>query len=335
MQLRSILTTALLLLLITVIYPPAQAEDLTEMFEPLPEVAESTENPVTEEKVELGKLLYFDPRLSRSGLISCNSCHSLATAGVDNLPTSVGHGWQIGGRNAPTVLNAAVLGSQFWDGRASTVEEQAKGPITNPIEMASTEELVVKRLSSIPEYVELFKKAFPNEKDPITLDNIAKAIAAFERTLMTPSPFDAYLKGDKSALTEDAKKGLRLFVKKGCVLCHNGVGIGGGSFQKFDYGTDEGRYTVTKNEKDRKVFRVAPLRNVALTYPYFHDGSVWSLEDAVRIMAKKQLGVKLSDREVKYIVAFLKSLTGKRPEITLPVLPPSSEKTPKPDVSTN
>ncbi len=331
---KGIETVALLVFILT-LYLPLQAEDITEMFAPLPEVAQSRENPVTQEKVELGKLLYFEPRLSKSGLISCNSCHSLTTAGVDNLPTSVGHGWQIGGRNAPTVLNAAVLGSQFWDGRAETVEEQAKGPITNPIEMAATEELVVKRLKSIPEYVALFKKVFPQEKDPITLDNMAKAIAAFERILMTPSPFDAYLEGDKEALTEDARKGLKLFVKKGCAFCHNGVGVGGGSFQKFDYGTDQGRYTVTKNEKDKKVFRVASLRNVALTYPYFHDGSVWSLEEAVRIMARKQLGVRLEDREVKYMVAFLESLTGERPDIVVPVLPPSTAETPRPDVSTN
>ncbi len=332
---RTGIVTLALLLFSLLLYLPSQAEDLTEMFKPLPEVAESKDNPLTPEKVELGKMLYFEPRLSKSGFISCNSCHGLTTGGVDNLSTSIGHGWHIGGRNAPSVFNAAVLGSQFWDGRAATVEEQAKGPIVNPVEMAATEELVVERLKSIPEYVALFKKAFPKEKDPITLDNIAKAIAAFERTLMTPSPFDAYLKGDRNALSEDAKKGLKLFVKKGCVFCHNGVGIGGGSFQKFDYGTDEGRYTVTKNEKDKKVFRVASLRNVELTYPYFHDGSVWSLEEAVRIMAKKQLGVKLKDKEVKYIVAFLKSLTGKRPDITIPVLPPSTDGTPKPDVSTN
>ncbi len=334
-MIRKGIETVAILVFILAPYLPLQAEDITEMFAPLPEIAQSRENPVTPEKVELGKLLYFEPRLSKSALISCNSCHSLTTAGVDNLPTSVGHGWQIGGRNAPTVLNAAVLGSQFWDGRAKTVEEQAKGPITNPIEMAATEELVVKRLKSIPEYVALFKKVFPQEKDPITLDNMARAIAAFERTLMTPSPFDAYLKGDKEALTEDARKGLKLFVKKGCVFCHNGVGVGGDSFQKFDYGTDQGRYTVTKDEKDKKVFRVASLRNVAITYPYFHDGSVWSLEEAVKIMARKQLGVRLEDREVKYMVAFLESLTGKRPDIIVPVLPPSTAETPRPDVSTN
>ncbi len=334
-MIRKGIETVAILVFILAPYLPLQAEDITEMFAPLPEIAQSRENPVTPEKVELGKLLYFEPRLSKSALISCNSCHSLTTAGVDNLPTSVGHGWQIGGRNAPTVLNAAVLGSQFWDGRAKTVEEQAKGPITNPIEMAATEELVVKRLKSIPEYVALFKKVFPQEKDPITLDNMARAIAAFERTLMTPSPFDTYLKGDKEALTEDARKGLKLFVKKGCVFCHNGVGVGGDSFQKFDYGTDQGRYTVTKDEKDKKVFRVASLRNVAITYPYFHDGSVWSLEEAVKIMARKQLGVRLEDREVKYMVAFLESLTGKRPDIIVPVLPPSTAETPRPDVSTN
>ena len=320
-------------------------------FKPLPKVAENPNNPVTPEKVKLGKMLYYDPRLSRSGLISCNTCHNLARYGVDNLPTSIGHRWAIGPRNAPTVYNAAIHIAQFWDGRAKDVEEQALGPIVNPIEMANTKENVVKTLKSIPEYVKLFKKAFPNEKDPVKYENIGKAIGAFERTLMTPSRFDEFLKGNTKALTEQEKRGLKAFIEVGCAGCHNGAGVGGHMYAKFgaitDYWkvtypyvlkdkpaikVDFGRFGVTKKKEDMFVFKVPSLRNVEHTYPYFHDGSVWSLEDAVRIMAKTQLGKNLTDQQVKDIVAFLKSLTGKLPKhaLEVPVLPPSTDKTPKP-----
>lgn len=309
------------------------AQDYSAYFKPLPKRAENPANPFNPAKIELGKMLYFDPRLSRSGFISCNSCHNLSTGGVDNLPTSIGHKWQLGPRNAPTVFNSALHFSQFWDGRAKDVEEQAKGPILNPKEMASTEELVLSKIKSIPEYVKLFKRAFPKDKNPVTYDNIAKAIASFERTLITPSRFDDFLRGNKKALSKDEKNGLELFVNKGCVSCHNGVAIGGGMFQRFDYGTDEGRYEVTKNENDRKLFKVPSLRNIELTYPYFHDGSVWKLEDAVKIMGQKQLGIDLSETEIRYIVAFLKSLTGKNIKIELPILPPSRPETPAPDVN--
>ncbi|MEK7679307.1 MAG: cytochrome-c peroxidase [Deltaproteobacteria bacterium] len=312
------------------------AGDLTEKtlrghFKPLPKAAVNPENSMNPAKVELGRLLFFEPRLSKSGVISCNTCHNLASAGVDNLPTSIGHKWQIGARNSPTVLNAAVLGSQFWDGRAKDVEEQAKGPILNPREMAATEELVINRLNSIPAYAVLFKKAFKDDEKPLNYDNVAKAIAAFERTLLTPSRFDKYLKGDGAALTSDEKKGLEMFVEKGCVGCHNGVGVGGGSFQRFDYGSDGGRYNVTKNEADRNMFRVASLRNVALTYPYFHDGKVWRLEEAVRIMGEKQLNIKLTDEESASIAGFLRSLTGVQPRVQIPELPLSTDTTAQPD----
>ncbi|HHL39277.1 MAG TPA: cytochrome-c peroxidase [Deltaproteobacteria bacterium] len=310
----------------------AAGVDVKEHFAPLPLVADNADNPVTPEKAALGKLLFLDPRLSRSGFISCNSCHNLATGGVDNLETSIGHGWQLGPRNAPTVFNAAILGSQFWDGRAKDVEAQAEGPILNPKEMAATEELVLRRLGSIPAYVEMFRSAFPGEAEPLTYKNVARAIAAFERTLLTPSRFDEYLAGIESALTAREVRGLELFVSKGCVACHNGAAVGGASFQRFDYGSDQGRYEVTKDEADRKVFRVAPLRNVELTYPYFHDGKVWSLEEAVKIMAQKQLGVELTAAETADIVAFLKSLTGAQPRVDFPRLPPSGEATPRPDV---
>jgi cytochrome c peroxidase len=310
-----------------------------QFFKPLPkEMPAPPDNPTTKEKVELGKKLYYDPRLSLSGVISCNTCHNLATYGVDNVPTSLGHKFLTGGRNAPTVLNAGFHIAQFWDGRAKTLEDQAKGPILAHVEMAMPNpEFVVLKLKTIPGYVEEFKKAFPNEKDPITYDNVAKAIAAFERTLVTPSRFDKFLKGDTKALTKKEKEGLRLFIDKGCAGCHNGVAVGGGMFTKFGivkpYPTaDLGRYRVTKKEEDKFVFKVPSLRNIAMTYPYFHDGEVWDLRDAVRIMGETQLGIKLTDKEIDAIVAFLNSLTGDVPEEarTLPILPPSTPETPKP-----
>lgn len=308
--------------------------DYGRYFAPLPKAAVNPDNPLNKEKIELGKMLFFDPRLSKSGLISCNTCHSLATGGVDNLPTSIGHRWQRGARNAPTVLNAALHTSQFWDGRAKDVEEQAKGPILNPIEMAASEDLTVERIASIPAYVNLFKKAFKGEPEPLlTYGNIARAIAAFERTLLTPSRFDKFLEGKNDALSKDELMGLDTFVSKGCVACHNGVGIGGNTFQKFSYNEDPGRFNVTKNESDRSFFRVASLRNVILTYPYFHDGGVWKIEEAVRIMGEKQLNIKLTGEEINEITAFLKALTGDPQGITIPQLPPSTDKTPLPDLN--
>ncbi len=308
-------------------------------FKPLPkEIPAPKSNPTTKEKVELGKKLYYDPRLSLSGVISCNTCHNLATYGVDNVPTSLGHKFMTGGRNAPTVLNAGFHTAQFWDGRAKDLEEQAKGPILAHVEMAMPNpDFVVLKLKTIPGYVEEFKKVFPKDKDPITYDNIAKAIAAFERTLTTPSRFDKFLMGDTKALTKKEKEGLRLFIDKGCAGCHNGVAVGGSMFAKFGifkpYPTaDLGKYRLTKKEKDKFVFKVPSLRNIAMTYPYFHDGQVWDLKKAVKIMGETQLGIKLTDDEVDKIVAFLNSLTGEIPKdaLKLPVLPPSTPETPKP-----
>jgi len=308
-------------------------------FKPLPkEMPAPKDNPTTKEKVQLGKKLYYDPRLSLSGVISCNTCHNLATYGVDNLPSSLGHKFLTGGRNAPTVLNAGFHIAQFWDGRAKTLEDQAKGPILAHVEMAMPNpEFVVLKLKTIPGYVEEFKKAFPNEKDPLTYDNIAKAIASFERTLTTPSRFDKFLQGDKNALTKKEKEGLRLFIDKGCVGCHNGVAVGGNMFAKFGvvkpYPTaDLGKFKVTKKEEDKFVFKVPSLRNIAMTYPYFHDGQVWDLKEAVRIMGETQLGIKLTDEETEAIVAFLNSLTGdvSKEARTMPILPPSTPETPKP-----
>lgn len=288
-------------------------------------------------KIELGKKLFFEPRLSKSGWISCNSCHNLSTGGADNLPSSIGHKWQFGPINAPTVLNAKFNLAQFWDGRAKDLKEQAKGPVANPMEMASNHELAVNVLQSIPEYVQWFKEVYKDEK--ITIDNVADAIAAFEETLTTPnSRFDWWLKDYDDKITDAEKDGYALFKDKGCVNCHNGFGVGGTSFQKFGvvkpYDKDTqtlGRYNVTKDEKDKYVFKVPLLRNIELTAPYFHGASTWSLREAVHIMAEYQLGLKLTDDETCKIVAFLKTLTGDQPSIILPTLPPSNENTPKPN----
>jgi len=313
-------------------------------FQPLPkQIPSPKDNPITKEKVELGKKLYYDPRLSLSGVISCNTCHNLATYGVDGVPTSLGHKFLTGGKNAPTVLNAGFHIAQFWDGRAKDLEEQAKGPILAPVEMAMPNpDLVIERLKTIDGYVNEFKKVFPTEKEPITYDNVAKAIASFERTLVTPSRFDEFLNGKTNALTAKEKEGLKLFMEKGCVSCHNGVAVGGNMFQKFGVvkpypyqdPNDLGRYNVTKNEADKYVYKVPSLRNITKTYPYFHDGKVWDIKEAVKIMGETQLGISLTDEEIDKIVAFLDSLTGKIPEdaLKMPVLPPSSTKTPKPQL---
>jgi cytochrome c peroxidase len=317
------------------------------LFKPLPKAMQSLDNPMTAQKVELGKMLYYEPRLSKSNVISCNSCHNLATYGVDNLPTSIGHRWAIGSVNAPTTLNAAAQVAQFWDGRAKDVEEQAKGPILNPKEMGLAHaNVAVENIASIPEYVDLFKKAFPGEKESVTYDNIARAIGDFERTLTTPGRFDRYLTGDTAALGEREKKGLATFIAAGCVSCHKGALFGGSQFDKFGVfrpyqeltGSkvlDEGRFEQTKKEDDKFVFKVAPLRNVERTYPYFHDGSVWKLDDAIRVMAQAQLDKTLAPEEVDAIWAFLKTLTGEVPveARTLPVLPPATDKTVRPDVN--
>lgn len=315
------------------------------LFSPIPEKLEVIpykDVKLTKELVELGKYLYFDPRLSASHLISCNTCHNVMLGGTDNVETSIGHGWQKGPRNAPTVFNAVFHTAQFWDGRARDLMEQAKGPIQASVEMNNTPERVIATLKSIPQYVEMFKKAFPNEKDPITFDNVAKAIEAFEATLITPnSRFDKFLKGDTKALTKEEKEGLRLFMDKGCASCHSGITLGGNMYAPFGVAQkpdpdllagDRGRYEVTKSPSDDYVFKSPSLRNVELTYPYFHSGKVWNLEDAVAIMGSLQFGIKLTDDEVKKITAFLKTLTGERPKIEMPLLPPSTDKTPKPIV---
>ncbi len=285
---------------------------------------------------ELGKKLYFDPRLSKSGFISCNSCHNLSMGGTDNLPTSIGHGWQQGPINAPTVLNSSMNVAQFWDGRAKDLKEQAGGPIANPGEMASNHELAVHVIASIPGYRREFKLVFGEEG--VDIDKITSAIAEFEKTLVTPwSRFDLWLLGKKDALSDEELEGYRLFKESGCVACHNGPAVGGNSFQKMGvvepYQTKnkvEGLAAVTGKDADRFKFKVPTLRNVELTYPYFHDGGAQTLTEAVDIMGRLQLGKKFTPEENAKIVAFLKTLTGRQPQILLPILPPSVDDTPKP-----
>lgn len=299
-------------------------------------------NPVTPEKIELGKKLYFDPRLSADGTVSCNSCHNVMSGGDDNLPVSVGIRGQKGGRSAPTVWNATFMSVQFWDGRAASLEDQAKGPLTNPIEMGMKDHAaVMKVVSEIPEYNDEFRVAFPGEKNPVNIDNLAKAIATFERTLTTPkSRFDQFLDGNESALTAVEKHGYEVAQSVGCFSCHSGVNFAGpalpegtGFFQKFPtyennkyvkqyrVKDDVGRFAVTKNVSDRNRWRVPTWRNIALTAPYFHNGSVASLDEAVRVMAKTQLDRNLGEDEVAAIVVFMRSLTGEFPKIEMPRLP--------------
>jgi len=308
-----------------------------EYFQPLPDKPVfKADNPTNPAKIALGKALYFDTRLSSSNVFSCNSCHNLALGGADNSEFSIGHKWQKGGRNAPTVFNAALHIAQFWDGRAEDVEQQAGMPVLNPVEMNSSQDLVLERLKTIPGYVEMFAKAFPGQNPSLTYENVAKAIGAFERTLLTPSRFDAFLKGKTGALTKEEKDGLELFIESNCVICHNGPAVGGQAFQKFglvkkpEFLTDNGRFDVTKNESDRFVFKVPSLRNIELTYPYFNNGQTWDLAEAVKIMGAHQLGIDFNDKEATSIVTFLKALTGEKPKIDLPNLPPAGNTTSHP-----
>jgi len=286
--------------------------------------------------VELGKKLYFDPRLSKSGFISCNSCHNLSMGGSDNLPTSIGDKWQQGPINSPTVLNSSLNVAQFWDGRAADLQAQAGGPIANPGEMAFTHTLAIGVLESIPAYVREFKTVFNKEK--IDINQVTAAIAEFEKTLVTPnSRFDQWLLGNKDAMTAKELAGYKIFKESGCTACHNGEAVGGNSFQKMGVVTPytanspaEGRSAVTGKDADRFNFKVPTLRNVELTYPYFHDGAANTLAEAVDIMGRIQLGKKFTKDENEKVVAFLKTLTGDQPSFAMPILPPSGDKTPRP-----
>ena len=313
---------------------------LLRRFAPVRSVLSDNPASVTDERVTLGRMLFFDKRLSKGQQISCNSCHALDRYGVDGQRTSTGHRGQKGARNAPTVYNAAAHTVQFWDGRAPDVETQAKGPILERIEMAMPSAQAVERvIKSIPGYGEPFKQAFPGEQNPVTFDNVARAIAAFERRLTTPSRWDRYLSGDKQALTASEVDGLKLFTNIGCMVCHTGEVLGGNSYQRvgavepWPSQKDAGRYEVTKLETDRMLFKVPGLRNIAKTAPYFHDGSAQTLPDAVKMMGRHQLGLDLQKREVDAIVTWLNSLTGDLPTayIAAPELPKNSPTTPRPD----
>jgi cytochrome c peroxidase len=312
------------------------------LFKPIPvKPPAMKDNPATLAKLDLGKKLYFDPRLSASQLISCNTCHNVGLGGVDLQETSIGHGWQKGPRNAPTVFNSVFNIAQFWDGRAEDLKAQAKGPVQAAVEMNNKPEQVMETLESIPGYPPLFKKAFPGEKGPVTFDNMAKSIEVFEATLLTPdSRFDRYLKGNRKALAPLEEEGLRIFMDKGCVACHGGINIGGAGY--FPFGVreappsevrpigDTGRFKVTNTESDKYVFKAPSLRNAAITRPYFHSGMVWKLKDAVEIMGAAQLGIGISPVDADKIVDFLHTLSGRQPKMEYPILPPSSDATPHP-----
>jgi len=306
-----------------------------QIFGPLPQVMFSEKNPVTSEKVRLGKMLFYETRISVDGTVSCVRCHPIGLYAADGLKKSIGNNCKVNPRNAPTVLNAAGQVSAHWVGNRANVEDQARQSVTGPPSFGMpSNEAVEKKLKEIKGYMDLFKKAFPGESNPVTVDNFAKAVGAFERTLVTPSRFDSFLKGDIAALDGQEKKGLKTYVEADCTMCHSGPYAGGQMYDKFGIvepywkytksePIDEGRFAVTKNESDKYVFKVPILRNVAKTAPYFHDGSVEKLEDAVWIMGKIQLGKDLNKAQVEEIVIFLKSLTGKIPEdaLKVPLLP--------------
>ncbi len=336
------LALALALVFILVSYLLSQSGNVVvnaealKLFAPLPSMMTSPENAVTDAKVKLGRILYYDPRLSANQKISCNSCHPLDAYGVQSTPVSTGYKNQKGNRNAPTVYNAAGHFAQFWDGRALSIEEQAKGPITNPVEMAMpSDAAAVQVIKSMPEYVTLFQTAFPKDKDPVTYNNMALAIGAFERGLVTPSRWDAFLEGDQSALTDAEKSGFNTFAAAGCQWCHYGPYVGGAVYQKLGVmkawpsQTDQGLYQRTKDENDKMVFKVPSLRNIKKTGPYFHDGSVLMLDQAIRDMAVHQRGVTLTDTQVKSIEVWMDSLTGQLPMsyINAPELPKSTSQT--------
>ena len=334
---KSLWTPAVALLMITSM--PVNAA-----WEALPDVAPAPENnPTTDAKVELGKMLYMDPRVSSTGTVSCNSCHNVMEGGDDSRTVSMGVHGKTGGRNAPTVWNSAFHSVQFWDGRVDLLEDQAKGPVTNPVEMGVPEiEQAMDKIRAIPGYKPYFEEAFG--KDSMTVDNAAKAVAAFERTLITPdSPYDKYVKGDKKAMTAQQVTGMETFASTGCTACHSGpvfngpkMEFGQGFYAKFPtfadnaynekykLSVDKGREEATGKAADAHMYRVPTLRNITDTAPYFHNGSVNDLSEAVRLMAKTQLNKDLSDKEVKDIVAFLGALTGTYPEITMPRLPATS-----------
>jgi cytochrome c peroxidase len=287
---------------------------------------------VTPERVELGKKLYFEPRLSKSGIISCNTCHNLGLGGVDGVPAAVGHNWTANPHhlNSPTVYNAVFFAAQFWDGRSPDLEDQAQGPMQAPPEMAAPPALVEERVNSIPAYIDEFKKAYGKDVK-VDFATITKTIGIFERTLVTPSRFDDYLNGKEDALTDAEKAGLATFIDKGCATCHNGIALGG-TMQPFPVAGKFKYASVGDFKGDKSAMVKTPtLRNITETAPYFHNGTEWNLAEAVKIMGETQLGTKISDEDAAKIVTFFGALKGKKPEMIYPQLPESTLKTPKPD----
>lgn len=312
-----------------------------QIFDPIPDRAPQPDSDFYfEEKVDLGLLLFFDPRLSQDRNVSCHSCHNLSLGGADGLPASIGHSGRIGSRNSPTVFNSVFQIAQFWDGRARTLFEQAAGPMTGAVEMATSDPQVCHLLSTVPGYVELFENAFPDRDNPLCFTTIREAIAAFESTLITPNaPFDQFLKGDSESITAEQKKGLALFLETGCSSCHMGLNIGGNGYYKFGVKkdpapkyrppSDHGRQVIINTVNEDYVFKSPSLRNVALTAPYFHSGSAWLLTEAITVMADTQLDKALTPEQQRLIANFLQSLTGQQPQITLPVLPVLGPVTPQ------
>jgi len=319
--------------------PPGFSRALVGAFSPLPEVVEPTAYELTDELIDLGRMLFYEERISISQDMSCNTCHLLDNYGVDGLQFSLGHDGLPVGRNSPTVYNAALHISQFWDGRSPDVEAQAQGPILAAGEMGMPDpDYVIQVLNTIPGYVELFESTFPDDAEPLNYDNVGRAIGAFERKLLTPGRWDAFLKGDDNALTYEEKAGFMTFLNTGCIACHMGPALGGQMYSKLgqviEYPdlTDEGRFVITGNEADRFSFKVPSLRNIAETGPYLHDGSVETLDEIVKLMALHQLGRELSDEDTASIVTFLNALTGEIPVdyIAVPEFPESGPDTPGP-----
>ncbi|WP_346798403.1 cytochrome c peroxidase [Halomonas sp. Bachu 37] len=299
--------------------------DYRDRFEALPHLPPlPADNSLTEEKIELGNMLFFEPRISASGVISCATCHNPALGWSDRIPRAVGHDGQVGERNTPTVLNSGFLEAQFWDGREPDLEGQALGPIEASVEMAMDLDMALERLQEFDLYQRHFKEAFPDEESPINRDNLAKSLASFQRTLTTPnSPFDRYLRGDLDALNEQEKEGMQAFVDNGCIACHRGPALTDSQFHAIQVpgSTDLGRYVVTEEESDKYRFRTPTLRNVAVTYPYMNNGATETLEEAVAIMGEEMLGRELEEQTIADITAFLHTLTGEMPNFEVPALP--------------
>ncbi|MGS2743378.1 cytochrome-c peroxidase [Halomonas sp. LS-001] len=304
------------------------ADDLQnykDRFEALPYLPPiPADNSMTPEKIELGNMLFFEPRISSSGVISCATCHNPALGWADRIPRATGHDGQIGERNTPTVLNSGFLGSQFWDGREPDLEGQALGPIEADVEMAMDLDAALERLTEFDLYQQKFAAAFPDDEEPINADNLAHAMATFQRTLNTPnSTFDRYLHGDNKAISDQAKDGMVAFVDNGCIACHRGPALTDSQFHAIQVpgSKDLGRFIVTGEESDKYRFRTPTLRNVAVTYPYMNNGATETLEEAVAIMGKEMLGREFEQQTIDGITAFLHTLTGEMPGFEVPALP--------------